>query len=68
MAMADYRHVDPLQQILRGYNAAQESHSRFNVSKRYFSKYKMWQYGRFSQIQWHMHFNIVIALLLYCYL
>ena len=42
-----------IQQILRGYNVAQEEHSCFNVSKWHFSKYKIWHYGRFSQTQLH---------------
>ena len=46
-----YKSALLIQQILHGYNAAQESHSCFNVSKRYFLKYKMWQLGQFFQIQ-----------------
>ena len=52
---SSYKSALLIQQILCGYNAAQENHSGFNVSKRYFSKYKMWHCGRFSQIQSHMY-------------
>ena len=48
---SSYKSALLIQQIFRGYNAAQENHSGFNVSKRYFLKYKMWHYGRFSQVQ-----------------
>ena len=52
---SSYKSALLIQQILRGYNAAQESHSCFNVSKWYFSKYKMWHDGQFSQIQSHIN-------------
>ena len=45
--LAGYKSTVLIQQILRGYNVAQENHSCFNISKWHFSKYKMWQLGQF---------------------
>ena len=43
----NYKFALLIQQILRDYNVAQESHSCFNILKQYFLKYKMWQLGWF---------------------
>ena len=43
-----------IQQIQSGYNLVQENHGGFITSNQYFSKYLLWHYGWFSQIQSHI--------------